>query len=68
MNMNEKVLSERLKKENLSDIINEYINIVESELKNNSNQNIEFDDIYDKIKDIFSFLNKFGDLKTLNIC
>ena len=68
MNMNEKVLSERLKKEKLSDIINDYINIVESELKNNSNQNIEFDDIYNKIKDIFSFLNKFGDLKTLNIC
>ena len=68
MNMNEKVLSERLKKEKLSDIINDYINIVESELKNNSNQNIEFNDIYDKVKDIFSFLNKYSDSKTLNIC
>ena len=68
MNMNEKVLSERLKKEKLSDIINDYINIVESELKNNSNQNIEFNDIYDRVKDIFSFLNKYSDSKTLNIC
>lgn len=68
MNMNEKVLSERLKKEKLSDIINDYINILESELKNNSNQNIEFNDIYDKVKDIFSFLNKYSDSKTLNIC
>lgn len=68
MNMNEKVLSERLKKEKLSDIINDYINILESELKNNSNQNIEFNDIYDRVKDIFSFLNKYSDSKTLNIC
>lgn len=66
--MNKELLEEMLKEESLKDIINKYITIVEFELKNNSNEDIDFDDIYHKIKEMFNFLNKYDELKVINEC
>lgn len=56
--MNKELLTEMLKDKSLKDIINDYIATIEIELKNNSNKTIDFDDIYFKVKEAFSFLNE----------
>lgn len=68
MNMDRKELIKMLKDESLNDVINKYINVVESRLKNNSSQIIEFEDIYKQVKNAFDFLDKYIDLKVLNKC
>lgn len=66
--MNKELLEKMLKEESLKDIINKYISIVELELKNNSNEDIDFYDIHHKIKEMFNFLNKYSELKVINEC
>lgn len=66
--MNKELLEQMLKEESLKDIINKHITMVESELKNNSKEDVDFDTISNKIKEIFKFLNKYDELKVINEC